>query len=56
MNTSCRELTFPNILSDSLVRTVMAADGIDPREFSAMLGDIARKLETREQRRMEAVN
>ncbi|HVY58544.1 MAG TPA: hypothetical protein VHA77_11895 [Xanthobacteraceae bacterium] len=55
MNT-CRELRLANILADPLVRAVMAADGIDPRQFAAMLGDIASKLESREKRRVEAVN
>ncbi len=48
MNGSCRELTLSNVLSDPIVRAAMAADGVDPRQFAAMLGDIARKLEARE--------
>jgi len=56
MNMSCRELKLSTILSDPLVRAVMAADGIDPGQFADMLCDVARKLEAREQRRVEAVN
>ena len=40
------ELTLKDALSDSIVKAVMAADGIDPREFEANLRDIA-KMRTR---------
>jgi hypothetical protein len=36
------ELTLKDALSDSIVKAVMAADGIDPREFEANLRDIAK--------------
>jgi len=41
MNRSCRELTLTEALSDPLVRTVMAADGVDPRELEATMNRIA---------------
>jgi hypothetical protein len=37
------ELTLKDALSDSIVKAVMAADGIDPREFEANLRDIAKR-------------
>jgi hypothetical protein len=36
------ELTLKDALSDSIVKAVMAADRIDPREFEANLRDIAK--------------
>jgi len=36
------ELTLKDALSDSIVKAVMAADGVDPREFEANLRDIAK--------------
>jgi hypothetical protein len=42
-----QELTLKNALSDPLVRTVMAADGVDPRELSAMLLEIVSTLDRR---------
>ncbi len=37
-------LTFPEILSDPLVRLVMKADGVDARELERDLWDIADTL------------
>src|SRR5262245_29614524 len=37
-------LTFPAILSDPLVRLVMKADGVDPKELERELWDIASGL------------
>ncbi len=37
-------LTFPDILCDPLVRLVMKADGVDPRELESELWDIAEAL------------
>jgi hypothetical protein len=37
------ELTIKDVLSDSLVRAVMAADGVDPHELEATLREVARK-------------
>ena len=39
-----QELTLKDALSDSLIRAVMAADGVDPRELEATLTEIARNL------------
>ena len=47
VNGSCRELVLSELLIDPLVRAVMTADGVDPRQFAAMLEDMARKLEAR---------
>ena len=40
-----QELTLKNALADPLVRTVMAADGVDPEELSAMLSGIVSTLD-----------
>ena len=40
-----QELTLANALRDPLVRTVMAADGVDPQELSAMLAGIVSTLD-----------
>ncbi len=40
-----QELTLSNALSDPLVRTMMAADGVDPQELSAMLREIVATLD-----------
>jgi hypothetical protein len=39
-----REPTLEDILSDSIVRDVMEADGVDPHELADMLRDIGRVL------------
>lgn len=39
-----RSLTFPEILTDPLVRMVMKADGVDPRALERDLWDIAASL------------
>ncbi len=39
-----REPTLKDILSDSIVRDVMEADGVDPHELAAMLRDMAGSL------------
>ncbi|MET0277385.1 MAG: hypothetical protein ABW198_03540 [Pseudorhodoplanes sp.] len=43
-------LTFPDILSDPLVRLVMKADGVDPKELEFALWDIAASLPQPENR------
>ena len=40
-----REPTLEDILSDSIVRDVMEADGVDPHELVVMLRDVGRELE-----------
>ncbi len=37
MNWCHREPTLEEILSDSIIRAVMAADGVDPQELEAAL-------------------
>jgi hypothetical protein len=39
-----QEFNLKDALADSLIRTVMAADGVDPRELEATLTEIARNL------------
>jgi hypothetical protein len=41
MKTACEELTLRTALSDPLIRTMMAADNVDPVELEAMLRRIA---------------
>jgi hypothetical protein len=43
-----RTLTFPEILSDPLVRLVMKADGVNPKTLEHELWDIAASLSPRE--------
>lgn len=38
------DLTFPDILSEPLVRLIMRADGVDPKMLEVELGRIARGL------------
>jgi hypothetical protein len=44
MNWCHREPTLDEILSDSIVRAMMEADGIDPQELAATLRQAGRKL------------
>jgi hypothetical protein len=44
MRTAGQELTLSSALSDALIRTVMAADNIDPTKLEAMLREIAREI------------
>ena len=44
MNLSHRELTLDEILSDSIVRALMEADGVDPQDLAATLRLTGRKL------------
>jgi hypothetical protein len=37
MNWDHREPTLDEMLSDSIIRAVMAADGVDPQELAVML-------------------
>jgi hypothetical protein len=46
-----RSLTFPEILTDPLVRLVMKADGVNPEALENELSDIAALLETAEPER-----
>jgi hypothetical protein len=51
MNWYYREPTLDEMLSDSIVRAVMEADGIDPQELALMLRQIGRSLLIRSPRR-----
>jgi hypothetical protein len=42
-----RTLTFPEILTDPMVRLVMKADGVDPKALEHELWDIAATLPAR---------
>jgi hypothetical protein len=44
MKTACRELTLSSVLSDPLIRTLMAADNVDPVKVESMLRRIAEEL------------
>jgi hypothetical protein len=44
MKQAGQELTLTNMLTDPMVRIVMAADRVDPQEFAAMLAGIAETL------------
>jgi hypothetical protein len=46
-----RTLTFPDILSDPMVRLVMKADGVNPETLERELSEIAASLPTPEVRR-----
>jgi hypothetical protein len=39
-----REPTLEDILSDSIVRDVMEADGVDPHELASMLSAVSQQL------------
>jgi hypothetical protein len=39
-----REPTLKEMLSDSVIRDVMEADGVDPQELAAMLSAIGEEL------------
>jgi hypothetical protein len=44
MKTACQELTLSSALSDPLIRTLMAADNVDPVKVDSMLRRIAEEL------------
>ena len=44
MNCHGRDLSLSEALADPLVRAVMAADGVDPRQLAAELHAIAAQL------------
>ena len=44
MTLHCRELDLKAMLSDPIVKAVMEADGIDPRELEAELPEIVARL------------
>lgn len=44
MESACQELTLRTALSDPLIRTVMAADNVDPEKLESMLRRIAAQI------------
>jgi hypothetical protein len=44
MTKGCEEMSLTEALSDPLIRTVMAADQVDPDELAAELAETARHL------------
>jgi hypothetical protein len=44
MHWQYREPTLKDILSDSIVRAVMDADGVDPRELKIMLRRVSARM------------
>jgi len=44
MRTTSEELTLSSVLSDPLIRAVMAADNVDPVKLESMLLRIAEKV------------
>jgi hypothetical protein len=54
MGFACQELTLHSALSDPLIRTVMAADNVDPVKLEAMLRRIADQIAARQPLPVEA--
>jgi hypothetical protein len=54
MGSACQEFTLHSALSDPLIRTVMAADNVDPVKLEAMLRRIAKELAPRQPSPVEA--
>jgi len=48
-----QELTLNNAFTDPLVRTVMAADGVDPQELRSMFHEIVATLDHRARHSVE---
>ena len=44
MSKGCEEMSLSEALSDPLIRTVMAADRVDPDELAVELAETARHL------------
>jgi hypothetical protein len=53
MGSACQELTLNSALSDPLIRTVMAADKVDPVKLETMLRRIADQIAPRQALRVE---
>jgi hypothetical protein len=54
MRSACEELTLQSALSDPLIRTLMAADNVDPAGLESMLRRIAEEVAPRRSLPMEA--
>jgi hypothetical protein len=48
MEPACEELTLRSALSDPLIRTLMAADNVDPVKLESMLRRIAEQIAPRQ--------
>jgi hypothetical protein len=46
MRSTCKELTLHSALSDPLIRSLMAADNVDPVKLESMLRRIAKEVAT----------
>jgi hypothetical protein len=46
--TQCSEPSIHDMLNDPIVRALMAADGVDPRQLRRLLRSIAESLRARE--------
>jgi hypothetical protein len=55
MNWCRREPTITEILSDSIVRSLMRADGVDPNELEAMLRRMATAIGTTQDGKYESL-
>jgi hypothetical protein len=53
MRTASQELTLRNALTDPLIRTLMAADNVDPVQLESMLRRIAEEVSLRLSRTTE---
>ena len=54
MRSVSEELTLQSALSDPLIRTLMAADNVDPVGLESMLRRIAAEVSPRQSPRMDA--
>jgi hypothetical protein len=55
MNWCRREPTITEILSDSIVRSLMRADGVDPNELEAMLRRMSTAIGTAQDGKYESL-
>jgi hypothetical protein len=55
MNWCRRDPTITEILSDSIVRSLMRADGVDPNELEAMLRRMATAIGTAQDGKYESL-
>jgi hypothetical protein len=54
MRSACKELTLRTALSDPLIRSLMAADNVDPIKLESMLRRIAQQVAPRQSSVMES--
>jgi hypothetical protein len=53
MSRKSHELTIESALSDPIVKAVMTADGVDPKELAALLCSISQTIISRSKRRRD---